>query len=102
MDYHVCLEVTSYFAGEVALCASKGLLSTMNKHVSFQISSTDARVATLIATEWLLSIVLKHVQFKVFGHLEGVIALNTQERGVFCLDFHCRILVQLVLLSINI
>ena len=40
---------------------------------------------------------LKHVNFKVFGHLEGEIALNTGEWFVFSLHFHRLFFVQLML-----
>ena len=54
----------------------------------FQVSGNDAWVAALVATVRLLALMLKHVYFEVFGHLEGVIALNTWVRLVFGLNFH--------------
>ena len=61
MGQHVCLEGTGLCAGEVALFASKRLLSTVN-HVSFQMIGLDG-VATQVATVRLLYILLKNVYF---------------------------------------
>ena len=86
MGSYVSLEVTSLFAGVVALFANKRLFSTVNQHVGFQIRSLVACVAALVATVGLLSMMLDRVHFEVFLRFEGEVALNTR----FGFDhFHC-------------
>ena len=74
----MCLKVTSWCAGVVALFANKWFFSTVNHHVSFQLRSFDACVAALVATLGLLSMMLNRVHFEVFLCFEGEIALNTR------------------------
>ena len=86
MGSDVCLEVTGFCAGVVALFAFERSLSTVNQHVGFQMRITNGLVTTLVATVGLLSIMkLMHVCFKVSLRPEGDIALNTI---VFILHFH--------------
>ena len=78
MYHHVSLELTTCFAGVVALFADGRLLPTMYQHVCFQMRRFDGCVAALVASVGLLSTMLKHVRVEVFGHLEReIIALNT-------------------------
>ena len=57
MNQHVALEVDFLCGGEIALCASKGLLTTVYQHMSFQFAGRVACVVALIATVRLLSII---------------------------------------------
>ena len=65
------LEATSYCAGVVALLADK------------------KKVSAVVSTMGLLSNMMKQVHFQVFCHFEGEITLNTGERFVFSMHFHC-------------
>ena len=56
MNQHVALEVDFLCGGEIVLCASKGLLTTVYQHMSFQFAGRVACVVALIATVRLLSI----------------------------------------------
>ena len=57
-------------AREVALCANKGLLSTVKSHVSFQVGRSVTRVATLVAIVILLCIKMYLLHAKLVGHPE--------------------------------
>ena len=76
MGLYVSLEVTSLFAGVVALFANKRPFPTVNQHVGFHIWSNVTCVAAQVATVGVLSIVLMHLCFDSLGHLQLEIAMN--------------------------
>ena len=57
MSQHVALEVNLLCGGEITLCASKRLLTTVNQHMTFQVAWLIACVIALAAIEGLHSII---------------------------------------------
>ena len=57
MNLHVFLQATFLCGGEIALCASKRLFTTMKQHMSFQFARTVVCVVALVATVGLFSII---------------------------------------------
>ena len=70
MSLHVDSKEISGCAREVALCANKGLLSTVKSHVSFQVGRSVTRVATLVAIVILLCFKTNLFYVKLEGHLD--------------------------------
>ena len=71
MNQHVTNEIRSLFGGEIALCASKRLLTTMNQHMSFQNAWPFTCEVALVATVGLLSIIKR-----LLGNFNKVICLH--------------------------
>ena len=69
MGSHMGPKIASLVAREVALCASKGLLSAVNHHVYFQVVRPVTRVATLVAIVFFLFIGMDVVDFGHLGNL---------------------------------
>ena len=55
MGPHVCLEITSCYAGKVALCTTEGFFSGMSLLVFLEVKRRCAGKVTLVAAERLLS-----------------------------------------------
>ena len=53
VNQHMSLEIRCSCGREIALCASKRLLTTMNQHMDFQMARPIACVIALVATEGL-------------------------------------------------